>query len=158
MIALSSPLDAQKKHSKSIFQVTGKKKRHTIKTELIINQKGKIIHLSKPHAGSIHDLKISRPKDVFPDHIKIYADSGYQGLQKQYPRIYLPIKRRKCSNLSEKDKIYNQSLAKKRIAIEHKIGQMKIFQILGQCFRNTIASYALKISIVAGLVNIKNGF
>ena len=39
---------------------SGKKKRHTIKTEMLINKAGRIVGLSKAYPGSVHDLSIRR--------------------------------------------------------------------------------------------------
>ena len=37
---------------------SGKKKRHTIKTEIVITENGRIVSISKPEPGRVHDLEI----------------------------------------------------------------------------------------------------
>ncbi len=44
-----------KKQKKSY---SGKKKRHTIKTELVMEESGKIISVSKSHKGKIYDFRM----------------------------------------------------------------------------------------------------
>ncbi len=39
---------------------SGKKKRHTMKTEVIIGENKKILYVSDSHDGSKHDLRIRR--------------------------------------------------------------------------------------------------
>ena len=86
------------------------------------------------------------------------ADSGYQGLQKIHKNIQLPIKSRKNKPINSSSKAYNRKLASERIAVEHKIRELKIFKMVGQTYRNTLRGYGLKMNIIAGLVNFKHGF
>jgi hypothetical protein len=44
------------------------------------------------------------------------------------------------------------------IKIENVIAQLKQFRILSDRFRNKRRAYNLKVNIIAGLVNLKNGF
>ncbi len=39
---------------------SGKKKRHTIKTEIVITENGRIVSISKPAPGRVHELEIRR--------------------------------------------------------------------------------------------------
>ena len=60
---------------------SGKKKRHTIKTEIVITENGRIVSISKPAPGRVHDLEIRRRGPPLPSSSHIYADSDNQGLQ-----------------------------------------------------------------------------
>lgn len=137
---------------------SGKKKRHTIKTEVLITDNGKICEISKPHPGKMHDIEVRRRGKPLPVAREILADSGYQGLQKQHKNIRIPLKKSKTKPLGKQARKHNKELSKRRILVENKIGQMKVFQILAQTYRNKLASYSLKTGIIAGLVNMKNGF
>ena len=86
---------------------SGKKKCHTAKYEIIRNRNtGKIVSISKVYFGKIHDFKIRKSENKrgnqIPDKydVKIYADSGYQGMQKMFQKtkISLPKKRKKTKN------------------------------------------------------------
>ena len=58
---------------------SGKKKRHTLKTEYIVSAEGRIASVSPSHPGSCHDLTIRRAGPALPKTARGYADSGYQG-------------------------------------------------------------------------------
>ena len=45
---------------------SGKKKRHTIKTEIVITENGRIVGVSKPAPGRVHDLKVRRRGPPLP--------------------------------------------------------------------------------------------
>ena len=60
--------------------------------------------------------------------------------------------------LGKQARKHNKELSKRRILVENKIRQMKVFQILAQTYRNRLASYSQKTAIIAGLVNMKNEF
>jgi hypothetical protein len=42
--------------------------------------------------------------------------------------------------------------------VEHVIGDMKVFRILSERYRNKRKRYGVKFTIIAGIVNLKNGF
>ena len=137
---------------------SGKKKCHTIKTEIIMTNKGKIIKVSDPFPGSVHDITVCRESDPIPESKSIYADSGYQGLDKDYSNIKLPKKKSRGKPLSEEEKKHNKSIHYIRNPVEFKFRELKIFQILYQTYRNSKLSYAIKMAIITGIVNLKNGF
>ena len=55
---------------------SGKKKRHTIKTEIVTTEMGRIVSISKPAPGRVHDLEIRRRGPPLPSDSRVYADSG----------------------------------------------------------------------------------
>ena len=68
------------------------------------------------------------------------------------------IKKPRSGKLNRRAKIHNKKLALQRIIVEHRFAQMKVFQTLAQIYRNQLNSYRYKTAIIAGLVNMKNGF
>ena len=137
---------------------SGKKRAHTIKTEIIVTEESEIIQVSEPFPGSVHDIKIRRESDPIPDADKIYADGAYRGLEKEYPHILVPRKKPPGKPFSQEDKSYNNALHMQRIGVEWKFRELKIFKILSHVYRNSKGSYAVKMAIIAGIVNLKNGF
>ncbi len=125
---------------------------------MIVNKKGKICHISPPSPGSVHDLKIRKKGVKIPPGCRLLADSGYQGFQKEHTNMWLPIRKPPGAELDRKAKKHNRQLGKERIPIEHRFAQMKVFQILSQVYRNPRNAYGAKTAIIAGLVNMKNGF
>lgn len=137
---------------------SGKKRRHTLKTEIRVNFDGKIRNISKTSPGKIHDFKIHKESDPIPINTRVYADSGYQGLRKRCKNARIPIKKSKKKPLNTRQKQYNKLLAKKRIKVENTIAELKNFRILSHRYRNKRKAYNLKFNIIAGIVNFKNGF
>jgi len=136
---------------------SGKKKQHTLKTELRIDSQGTIVSLSKSYPGSKHDFAIFKEEPPPPPSIPLLADSGYQGVQHLHVSAKLPHKARKGRPLNGSQKAYNRLLASQRIQIEHKIRSIKVFKIIGNRFRNKRKRYELNFKLVAGLVNWNNG-
>ena len=150
------PIERPKKHQ--IKYYSGKKKQHTIKKEIQITEKGRIVSTSKPHPGRDHDFEVRKRGSPLPGHCRAYADSGYQGLDKLHNATEIPYKKPKRGQLSKEEKEYNRALSSFRIRVENKIRELKIFRIIGEKYRNKRKGYGLKFNIVAGIVNFRHGF
>ena len=137
---------------------SGKKKRHTIKTEIVITERGRIVSISKPAPGRVHDLEIRRRGPPLPTSSHIYADRGYQGLQDHHAGIDIPYKKTRKNPLTKDERSYNHALSRFRVRVEHGIGRLKFFRILSERYRYPRDRYAVKISIVAGIINFAAGF
>jgi hypothetical protein len=137
---------------------SGKKKCHTIKTEIVIaGVTGKIVAISPAVPGTIHDLKLRRQCAALPNAEEKLADSGYQGLQKEVADIQIPIKATKKKPLTDEEKAANKTLSSKRIKIEHAIGKMKQNSILSDRYRRRLGYYGVVTTIIAFLVNFQAG-
>jgi hypothetical protein len=137
---------------------SGKKKRHTLKTEIQTSPDGEIISVSKPHPGSRHDLEIRKQEKAIRGNLRIYADSAYQGLQTIHPQVCIPYKKSKLRQLDSFQKKFNRELSIRRVKIENTIGAMKRYKILQERFRNQRKSYHAKTKIIAGIANLRAGF
>lgn len=73
------PIQRPKDVKKRKKSYSGKKKSNTIKTEIIIEETGKILSVSKSHRGRMHDFRIRKQEKFLPTNSIKYADSGYQG-------------------------------------------------------------------------------
>jgi transposase len=130
---------------------SGKKKKHTIKNQLVVTGKGKILSVSRSNPGSKHDKKLyDETKLNYDKQAKPISDSGYFGAA----GITMPIKKPKGKELTAEEKKFNRELSKQRIIVEHTIGKMKIFQILSQRYRNDLSKHSLVFKNVAGLYNL----
>jgi hypothetical protein len=69
---------------------SGKKKRHSIKNELIITEQGRIVCISDDAPGTVHDIALRRRGPPLPKDARAYADSGYQGYQDDHPVLEIP--------------------------------------------------------------------
>jgi hypothetical protein len=150
------PRPKNKRRRKSYY--SGKKKRHTVKTQIMTNKNGLIIHKTGHVHGRKHDYDLFKDKHPpIPKDVEINADLGYLGIDKDFPllRSRIPIKRKKGKVLEKKDKRYNKRISKARVVIEHVIGRMKKFRIMGNKFRNKLKRYDDMTSIISGLINLK---
>ena len=152
------PVQRPKDQAAQRVHYSGKKKRHTLETEYIIAGDGRIVSVSDSHPGSRHDLTIRRAGPPLPKHARGYADSAYQGYDKDHPDLDIPYKKPKGGELTEEEKDYNRGLGSFRVAIEHRIGRTKRFRILCDRYRNPRHTHHTKTSIIAGLVNVEAGF
>lgn len=137
---------------------SGKKRRHTLKTEVRITSDGRITNISKSYKGRTHDFRIHKEANPIPIGTRVYADSGYQGINKRTRNAKIPIKKSKKRSLSYWQKIYNKIVAKRRIKVENVIAEVKNFRILSHRYRNKRRGYNLKFNIIGGIVNLKNSF
>ena len=67
-------------------------------------------------------------------------------------------KKPKNGKLDDEEKEYNRGLSGFRVRVEHRIGRTKRFKIASERFRNPLGTHHTKISIIAGLVNLEDGF
>jgi len=148
------PKNRQKRKS----HYSGKKRRHTVKTQLTVNVKGAIIHRT-PHArGRRHDYDIFKDRHPkLPNGVRPETDLGYYGIQNDFPELepIIPFKKSKGQELEEEQKRFNKSLSKERVVVEHTIALLKKFKIMGQEFRNRLRHYDIMTDIVSGLVNLR---
>jgi hypothetical protein len=154
--ATEQPVERPKKGQKPYY--SGKKKRHTLKTEIRVNLKRRIVQVSKTHPGSVHDFNIFKQESSPPNQSRTYTDSGYQGIEQFHHNAEFPYKATKKKPLDEAEKEYNAGLSRIRVIVENILGDIKIFRILSDRYRNKRKRYNIKFRIIAGIVNLKNGF
>lgn len=133
---------------------SGKKKRHTLKCQVLIDQQtGQVICLYFGN-GRQHDFKLFQASGVHihPDTESL-QDKGYQGIQKLHPNSRLPIKKPKGGSLTPAEKAINRELAGERIGIEHVNRRFKIFRILAERYRNRRRRFGLRCNLIAALYN-----
>ena len=147
-----TPIERPKQHQRAYY--SGKKKRHTLKCQVLIDSHtGGVICLFVGQ-GSRHDFKLFQASGVrlHPDTESL-QDKGYQGIQKLHANSRLPNKKPKGGALSAVQKAENRALADERIGIEHVNRRFKIFRILAERYRNRRRRYGLRCNLIAALYN-----
>lgn len=146
---------------------SGKKKKHTVKTQLTVNKEGLIVHKTSHVRGSMHDYALyKRSHPHLPDNVCLDLDLGYLGIRVDYPKLncMLPFKKKnpgrgkigvKAEALSIEQKVFNKGLARERVVVEHMNSRVKKFRIFGDEFRNRLKCYDVMTGIVCGLVNFR---
>ena len=151
--AISRPKNEEKQRE----NYSGKKKRHTRKNIVASDKEKKILVLTTTKTGKTHDKKIQEEEDFIlgiPEKIEVLADSGFQGLQKQYENIRLPKKKPRGGELTKEEKEKNKELAKERVVIENAIGGVKRYNAVSHIYRNRIIDFDDKLMLTAcGLWN-----
>ena len=71
--ATEQPIERPKKTQKPYY--SGKKKRHTLKTEIRVTRRGRIVHISKSRPGSVHDFELHKTEPPIPKHFSPYLRS-----------------------------------------------------------------------------------
>jgi len=151
------PRPENKRKRKSYY--SGKKKKHTVKTQYMVNSEGTILHKTGHDRGRIHDYEIFKNKHPkTPLQVENVLDLGYLGVQNDFPTVksVLPFrKKRKKGELSDEEKKYNRMHSKLRVIVEHTVSRIKKFGIMGTKFRNKLGRYDHASDIVSGLVNFR---
>ena len=155
-----SPIQRPKDKDERKDYYSGKRKKHTIKHEVVSTAKRRIIHVSNLYPGKVHDKTIidsERTVEKIPENISILGDLGYYGLQKEYScrKIILPPKKPKGGSLSPVEKFIRRLFNKRRVVIEHAIGDLKKFNILQQIFRGRKNSFNKIFKAICALHNFK---
>jgi hypothetical protein len=151
------PRPKNKRRRKSYY--SGKKKKHTIKTQYMVNSDGTILHKTGHDRGRIHDYEIFKNKHpTTPMQVDNVFDLGYMGVQNDFPTVksVLPFrKKRKKGELSDEEKKHNRKHSKLRVIVEHTVSRIKKFGIMGTKFRNKLKRYDHASDIVSGLINFR---
>ena len=95
------PRPEDKRKRKAYY--SGKKKRHTIKNQLTVNNRGYIIHKVAYKKGRKHDYAIYKKNHpiVIPKQVVNVVDLGYLGVEKDFPEQLSALPYKKKRNRKE---------------------------------------------------------
>ena len=141
---------------------SGKKKRHTLKTQVVVVRRRKrpgpgakprrlrIAAVSPTFPGRVHDKRVyDRTRVVAPPGVARYGDTAYLGTG-----LTVPARKPRGGSLTPRRKAGNRRLARRRVAVEHGIGKLKIWRIVAERYRNPVRRHTLIQKNVAGLHNL----
>lgn len=152
MDVTETAIERPKKKQKRYY--SGKKKCHTLKTQLVINQETREIICTAFGPGHCHDFNLFKKSKIhFHPETNSLQDSGYQGIKDYHPNSYIPRKKPKNGKLSRIEKDYNRVLAQERIVVEHVNRSLKIFKILSSRYRNRRRRYGLRCNLLSAIYN-----
>lgn len=159
--ATEQKIPRPKKKRKRKKYHSGKKKAFTLKKQIATNGQGLIVHSARASPGREHDYKLFKESglpEIIPEDLPTYLDSGYQGVNRDYPDLnaVVPYKRSKNhKELTRSEKIQNTKQRRKRVKVEHTLSQLKKFKILSDVYRNSLQNYDLYFDFVANIVNFR---
>ncbi|QFS46541.1 transposase family protein [Nostoc sphaeroides] len=153
--SVEQPIDRPSDNEEQKKFFSGKKKQHTLKSQVVGLPEAKdIVDIEVGFPGPTADINLFRQQQTkFDEGQEFEGDKGYQGGN----NITTPHKKKRNQKLSDQQKEENKVLSSKRIFVEHLIRMIKIFQIASQRFRLNSDVYKQIILIVCGLVRLRIG-
>ena len=151
-IPRSSLPDAQRKF------YSGKKKRHTTKTQIVTDRRGEVLSIEPGHPGPLSDKKLyeaSAAAGQYPRAAR-RADLAYVGVSE----MLLPHKRKrgkagqKAPDLTAAQKEENRHAARERVPVEHGVRRVKAWRILRDEYRLGQGLFSAVALATVGLVHL----
>lgn len=147
--SFETPIGRSSNQAKQREEYSGKKKMHTLKSQLITDQNGEIMDILAGFRGPAADIEIYR-ETVLPPELRRkrkIGDKAYLGED-----IETPQKKPKGGELTEAQKQSNRDLAAQRIDVEHSIRRVKGFKVLRQDYRLENWMFPKIAETVVGLI------
>lgn len=148
------PRDARRRRG----DYSGKKKRHTRKNIVVVDKStGKVVGLGRTQAGSRHDKAcVDDECYALPAGSVLYKDTGFQGYEPEGVTTHQPKKKPRGKELTADEKRANRLISRERVGVEHSIGGVKVFRIVGDTFRNIREGFVdLVMETACGLFNLR---
>ena len=133
---------------------SGKKKRHTLKTQVVTDANGEILEIEAGHRGPKADLRLLEESGVearYPAAEKT-ADKAYRSAQ--HPTLHTPHKKPTGGELTPEQREENRQLSQRRIYVEHGIRRIKGWRILRDEYRLAVGLFDTVAQAVVGLVQL----
>ncbi len=131
---------------------SGKKKRHTLKTQLVTDAQGEVLEIDAGHRGPTADKTLyeqSAAATRYP-HAERWGDRGYQGTT----GLQTPHKKPKGGDLTPEQREANRLHARRRVRVEHGVRRLKGFRILREDYRLALGLFPRIAAVVVGLVHL----
>src|SRR5215472_10123357 len=138
---------------------SGKKKAHTLKSQVAVDEDGHIVDVADSRPGRWADLKVFRRSGLagrlaragvgaLGDLAYVGIDGLVRGLRGATPR-----RKPRGQERPPEDRRYNRAFARRRIKVEHAIGRLRRYQALTAVNRHGRQGHEARVRAVAGLVN-----
>ena len=135
---------------------SGKKKRHTLKTQVVTDAAGEVLDVDGGHRGPMADKKLYEASAVatqYPQATK-QADLAYLGTA----GIQTPQRTPRGGELTAAQRELNRRLASVRVHVEHGIRRVKSFRVVRENYRHAIGLFPMVVSAVVGLTHLNRIF
>jgi hypothetical protein len=137
---------------------SGKKKMHTIKTQVAVDGRGRIIAICGDAVGPFSDLTLlaasGLARRLDPD-VELGGDGAYLGMAEFRRGGLTRVPRRGTTKrpLTDEDRAFNRELSRCRIVVEHAIGRLRSYRSLADRDRHHRRGHERRVIAVAGLIN-----
>jgi hypothetical protein len=136
---------------------SGKKRQHTLKVQLAIDEvTGAVVDVADSAPGPTADIALVEQSGLLgrlPPGVGALGDLAYVGLDKLHPQGAAPRRKPRGRERPPEDVAYNRAFARRRIPVEHTIGEVRRYQCLSQTDRHHRHNHTPRARAVAGLVN-----
>lgn len=139
---------------------SGKKRRHTIKNQVVCTPSGRIGTVSPTVPGRTSDitlLRLDRTLDRLPAGAGVMADKAYLGVGADPAaagrRVVIPTRASRNHPLTDDQKMANRMINRERVVVEHVMAQLNRFQVLRQTFRGRLGRHTRVFRVVALVVD-----
>jgi DDE superfamily endonuclease/Helix-turn-helix of DDE superfamily endonuclease len=138
---------------------SGKKRAHTLKSQVAVDEGGRVVDVGESRPGPWADLKVLRRSGLAGRlaraGVGALGDLAYVGIDGLVRGLRGATPRRKPRGRSRPpgDRRYNRAFARRRIKVEHAIGRLRRYQALSAVNRHGRKGHAARVRAVAGLVN-----
>ncbi len=164
-----TPQERKQKQKEADRWYSGKKKKHTIKSQVGVDlHTGAICDVSESVRGPTGDMKLLRHSKLMqrlPDGVGGEGDKAYVGIDKLHPQGLGATPRRKPRGADkhrprgedrerpQSDVVYNRAFSQRRIVVEHTLRYMRAYQSITQIDRHHRKMHTERVNAIAGLVN-----
>jgi DDE superfamily endonuclease/Helix-turn-helix of DDE superfamily endonuclease len=138
---------------------SGKKKAHTLKSQVAVDEDGRVVDVGQSRPGRWADLKVLRRSGLMGRlaraQVGALADLAYVGLDALHPKVRGATPRRKPPGRERPaaDRRYNRAFARRRVVVEHALARLRRYQALTAVNRHGRKGHAARVRAAAGLVN-----
>jgi hypothetical protein len=138
---------------------SGKKKAHTLKSQVAVDEDGRVVDVAESRPGRWADLKVLRRSGLAGRlaraKVGALGDLAYVGIDGLVGGLCGATPRRKPRGRPRPaaDRRYNRAFARRRIKVEHAIGRLRRYQALSAVDRHRRKVHTARVRAVAGLVN-----
>lgn len=138
---------------------SGKKKQHTLKSQVAVNQStGEICDVSVSVVGPTADISLLAQSELIarlPEGVGLMGDLAYVGSDKLHPKQlgFAPRRKPRGKPRPAEDVAFNTAFSRQRIVVEHSIGRMRRYESLNRTDRHHRQWHEQRVIAVAGLVN-----
>ena len=137
---------------------SGKKKAHTRKVGVMVNECGLIRGLTDSRPGNTHDLTVFRQSGLLgriPEETSVIGDKAFRGMQVDLPNhsVGTPFKPGKNTPLDDAEHWANRDLSRQRIIVENTICELRHFKILADRFRHALSWCTEVVYAIVALIN-----
>ena len=138
---------------------SGKKRQHTLKSQLAIDERdGRIVDVPPSVRGPTADITLLKASGLLarlPPEVGALGDLAYIGIAAAHPAGLgaTPRKKPRGRPRPPEDIAYNTAFARRRVAAEHTIRRVRVFEAVTQPDRHHRRGHTSRVRAVSGLVN-----